>query len=171
MQCDAVTVQHSATVDARHLSVPSHSRPHLGNPSATVSHSAFHVSLYLTVPLTCHCVLHYRSGATVTHSASHVSPCHCATSPLPLLCSMLLGNAEVPSQGAHVLKIPNGTYEFGANVLDPKVRACCPLLSFQYWHTTVGHCPWPVLGFSFCREFRFIVCCSWVPGGASRFLI
>lgn len=56
----------------------------------------------------CHCV--------------NAPPCVTVSLPFPVWCSMLLGNAEVPSQGAHVLKIPNGTYEFGANVLDPKVR-------------------------------------------------
>eukprot|EP00897_Mesotaenium_endlicherianum_P010612 jgi/Mesen1/957/ME000012S00504 len=35
--------------------------------------------------------------------------------------SLFMGSMEVPSQGAHVLKIPSATYEFGANVLDPKM--------------------------------------------------
>lgn len=35
--------------------------------------------------------------------------------------SVFMGNVEVPSQSAQVLKIPNSTYEFGANVLDQRM--------------------------------------------------
>ena len=34
--------------------------------------------------------------------------------------SVLLGSIEVPAQGNQIIKIPNATYEFGANVVDAK---------------------------------------------------
>lgn len=34
--------------------------------------------------------------------------------------SVFMGNMEVPSQSASVVKIPNSTYEFGATVVDPR---------------------------------------------------
>jgi hypothetical protein len=39
--------------------------------------------------------------------------------------SMYMGSVEVPSQGGQVIKIPAGTYEFGANLIDGSVRSCC----------------------------------------------
>ena len=35
--------------------------------------------------------------------------------------SVLMGSMEVPSQSADVIKVPTAQYEFGANLLDPKV--------------------------------------------------
>ena len=48
-----------------------------------------------------------------------------------------MGNMEIPSQSAHVVKIPNATYEFGANVLDQKVKGIdgFPFTDFSIWET------------------------------------
>ncbi|TVU22679.1 hypothetical protein EJB05_32394 [Eragrostis curvula] len=35
--------------------------------------------------------------------------------------SVSMGSIEIPAQGNDVIKVPNGTYEFGANFLDPKL--------------------------------------------------
>ncbi|GJN37955.1 hypothetical protein PR202_gb26958 [Eleusine coracana subsp. coracana] len=35
--------------------------------------------------------------------------------------SVSMGAVEIPAQGSDVIKIPHGTYEFGANFLDPKL--------------------------------------------------
>lgn len=43
--------------------------------------------------------------------------------------SLCMGNMEVPSQSAQVVKIPSATYEFGANILDQKMMIIGRLLN------------------------------------------
>jgi mitochondrial import receptor subunit TOM40 len=43
--------------------------------------------------------------------------------------SVLLGSIEVPAQGNQIIKIPNATYEFGANVVDAKYMLVGRLLT------------------------------------------
>ena len=38
--------------------------------------------------------------------------------------SLFMGSVEVPSQGSQTFKVPAASYEFGANLIDQKVRNC-----------------------------------------------
>ena len=48
----------------------------------------------------------------------------CAVSLTQLFCppSIFMGNVEVPTQNQQVVKMPLGTYEFGANLVTNAVR-------------------------------------------------
>lgn len=37
-------------------------------------------------------------------------------------CSLFMGSVEVPSQGAQIVKVPAAHYEFGANLIDQRVK-------------------------------------------------
>jgi hypothetical protein len=47
-----------------------------------------------------------------------------------------MGAVEIPAQGNEVIKIPNGTYEFGANFLDPKVVTLTVAVLIKSWFTS-----------------------------------
>lgn len=47
--------------------------------------------------------------------------------------SMFAGNVEVPTNNAQVIKMPMGTYEFGANLVSNRVR------NTAMWHMKYGH--------------------------------
>jgi hypothetical protein len=49
-----------------------------------------------------------------------------------------MGSVEIPAQGNDVIKTPNGTYEFGANFLDPKVASspCSCAVLINSWFSS-----------------------------------
>ena len=48
-----------------------------------------------------------------------------------------MGATEIPSQSAEIYKVPTGTYEFGANYIDPKVSTTDTVYR-QYVYATIG---------------------------------
>ena len=50
---------------------------------------------------------------------------------LSMSCSIFMGNIDVPTQTNQPLKMPMGTYEFGANLVSSKVRDCTVALALH----------------------------------------
>lgn len=50
-------------------------------------------------------------------------------------CSIFMGNIDVPTQTNQPLKMPMGTYEFGANLVSSKVRDCTVAVALHFTST------------------------------------
>ncbi len=55
-----------------------------------------------------------------------------------MCCSLFMGNIDVPTQNNQPLKMPMGTYEFGANLVSNKVCCCSMEVAHPYAQRSIG---------------------------------